>query len=567
MTRSEIMPAEHEMTVGEWTVDSERNELRRGPDVVHVEPKAIEVLRQLALRPGRVIGREELLSLLWPGVVVGDDALTQAIIKLRKALGDEAQSPRYIETIPKRGYRLVAPVSARGAESSAADATPQPQEKWTRGRRLFAAALASLVVVGIAGVALIVERSGTPWPLGTDAREHAAGSFPLVAVLPLANQSGDATREYLSDGMTADIIDALGRFSGVRVMSWNAVQAFKGKDASASAIREALRARYVVRGSVRAAGATVRVAIELSDAEKGVQLWSERYDGEGAQVFEIQDRIVRNVVGALAVKLTDIEQQRAFARPTDSAEAYDLVLRARALLRHDQRAANREARTLLARAQKVAPDYAEAWIAEGEAEWSRAAFGWIEDPEEGVARAEELARRALQSPDTRSHARAHSLIATLRTHTGHADEALLHTARAIAMNPSDTSALFRHGHALLAVGDADEAITTFENAMRYEPRPSIGPYAQLTTAYYVAGRYRDAVAYADLVISIRPDSFAIHALRAAALAQLGNLDEARRSAEMVRRLNPAYQSGGAGTRLLRPEQAARLRDGLAKAGL
>ncbi len=240
-----------------------------------LEPKAVEVLRQLAARPGRVIGREELLSRVWPGVVVGDDALTQAIIKLRKALGDEAQSPRYIETIPKRGYRLLASVGTAGAHGAAPTA---------RGRK--AGMLAALAAVAIAITAITFparRRSGMPWPLAADpAGEARAGTLPVVAVLPFENLTGDAHCGYLSDGLTEDIIAALGRFSGLRVMSRNAVQRYKGSEATAKSARQELRAGYIVRGSIREGGGVTRVSIELSDAGREIALWSERYEARSS---------------------------------------------------------------------------------------------------------------------------------------------------------------------------------------------------------------------------------------------------------------------------------------------
>jgi tetratricopeptide (TPR) repeat protein len=345
------------------------------------------------------------------------------------------------------------------------------------------------------------------------------------------------------------------------------VQAFRGKDASPETVREALAANYVLRGTMREAGGTIRVSVELSDAAKGLQLWSERYDGQGTQLFDIQDRIVRSIVGAMAVKLNDIEQQRAAMVPTENAEAYDLVLRGRALTRMEQRKPNREARELLLRAQKLAPDYADAYVALGENEWARAAFGWIEDPPEGVRRAEALARKALELPDPRAHARAHSLLATLSTHVGQPEEGLEHARNALAINPSDVATLFRRAHALLVLGRPDEAIAAFEYGLRLEPRPTIGPHSQLTAAYYMAGRYRDAVTYADIATRLRGEWGGILAIRAAALAQLGELEEARKTADAVRRIEPRINLDEVGTRFRRPEDAAKLRDGLAKAGL
>ncbi|MGH9578990.1 MAG: adenylate/guanylate cyclase domain-containing protein, partial [Terriglobales bacterium] len=138
---------------------------------------------------------------------------------------------------------------------------------------------------------------------------QASSARASIAVMPFANQSGDAKRDYFSDGVTEDIISALGRFSGVMVMSRNAVQAYKGRAMTSAEISRELGVRYIAQGSVREADGKLRVAVELSDAGKGVQLWSERLEGAGAEVFVIQDRIVKNIVGALAVKLTRIEQE------------------------------------------------------------------------------------------------------------------------------------------------------------------------------------------------------------------------------------------------------------------
>jgi TolB-like protein/DNA-binding winged helix-turn-helix (wHTH) protein len=349
--------------LGPWRVDPGRNELSRDGEVVRLEPKAVEVLAYLAGRPGEVVPREELLGAVWPGVVVGDDALTQAIIKLRKALGDEAHKPTYIETISKRGYRLIAPVDGKRVTAIRRRRVPL----W-----VGTAVVLVIVLVAVAAMPMLGKNARMPWPLATDPRGIST-SVPIVAVLPFSNLSGDPKRDYFSDGVTEDIITGLGRFSGLRVMSLNAVQEFAGKPAPLELLKARLGARYIVKGSVREVAPQLRVSVELSDTEKGVLLWSERYDGEGAQLFEIQDRIVRSIVGALQVKVTQFEQQRVFTRPTEELEAHDLVLRARSLLHQLDRRANREARGLLARARELAPNYAEILTALGEAEQQRAA--------------------------------------------------------------------------------------------------------------------------------------------------------------------------------------------------
>ena len=396
---------------------------------------------------------------------------------------------------------------------------------------------------------------------------HAVSARASIAVMPFTNQSGDPKRDYFSDGITEDVINALGRFSGVMVMSRNAVQAYKGRPAISAEISRELGVRYIAQGSVRQADGKLRVVVELSDAEKGAQLWSERYEGAGAEVFEIQDRIVKNIVGALAVNLTRIEQQRVFTKPTDSLEAYDLVLRARSLLDLSERSTNREARDLLARAQKVSPEYAEIHTALCDAEFQRALYGWIEDAAEALKRAEELCMRVLASPDQRAHTRAHAVIAGIYSNQNRFEEALSHTERAIELNASDSRALYQRGSTLLSVGRIDEAIAAMETAKRFEPHPSAGAGLYVAIAYYVAGRYREALAQADALLTRTPHHVALNAMRAATLAQLGNADEARQAADQVRRLSPLFEVENFGTRFANPAYTARLHGGLRKAGL
>lgn len=559
-----------ELQVGEWRLDPRGNALRRGAEVVRLELKATEVLACLASRPGEVLTREELLERIWPGVVVGDDVLTQAIIKLRKALGDDSRLPRYIDTIPKRGYRLIAPVSevAPAEPVNAAGANRPGPQRGFRGRGAYTAAAAVVVaLVAFGSVLTGLIEVPRPWPFAASPRVGpSAVSLPTVAVLPLSNSSGDPARDYFSDGVTEDLINALGRFSGLRVMSRGAVQGYKGQAVAPQVIRRDLGARYLVQGSVRAADGRLRVTVELSDAADGAQLASETYEGAGAQLFEIQDRIVGHIVGKLHLKLTQLEQQRAFARPTENLDAHDLLLRARALLARTDRASNRQARELLARALEIDPHYAEAQTALGIAEFQRATDGWVEDATQAMWRAEALAKQALASPDERAHVGAHSLLANIYVHQERHEDALVHARQAIELNPSHAMALNWRGAASLSLGRLDEAISFLETARRFEPRPSAGQGLNLALAYYIAGRYGDALNQADSVLTSVPrNGFAV-ALKAATLARIGKIDEARAAAEQVRRLDPLFDADNFGARL-GPTYAAMLRAGLREAGL
>ena len=170
-----------------------------------------------------------------------------------------------------------------------------------------------------------------------DAPPGASDARPAIAVLPFQNQNDDAQREYLADGLTQDLINSLGRFSALTVMSWNAVARYKGAPAQPGDIARALGVRYQVEGSVRYTADRVRVSAQLVDA-RGRVLWSARFDEAPTDVFQLQDRITREIAGALAIRVTQFEQQRVAAKPTASFDAYDCVLRARPALQRPTRA-------------------------------------------------------------------------------------------------------------------------------------------------------------------------------------------------------------------------------------
>lgn len=569
VTPEPVISAGRPLQVGAWRVDPARNEIRRGDHAVRLEPKAIEVLAYLAKKPGEVVGREELLSALWPGVVVGDDALTQAVIKLRKALGDDAHSPAYIETISKRGYRLIAPVQDPVAEAGVRAASTPIASRTGRRRRGVAlvAAMACLVALTAFGVFRLSGTSRLPWPIGAGAPHGVSNAMPVVAILPLRNLGEDPKRRYFSDGITEDVIAALGRFSGVRVMSMNAVEAFRDTVPSLRAVRQQLDARYIVKGTVRESGRTLRVSVEMSDAQTGELLWSERYEGQGADLFVIQDRIVNSIVGALHVRLNQLEQARVFHKPTESLEAYDLVLRARALLGQFDRRANREARGLLTRAAELAPDYAEVWIIQGEAEIQRGLYGWVEDALEPLKTAENLARRALASPDARAHSRAHYLLSRVLSNVGKPVEALAHAELSVEGNPSDASALYWRGVSLLYVGRLEDAIATMESARRLDPNLNQGDGFNLALGYFIGGRPRDALGLTDVLLTRFPNDIALHIIRTAALSQMQEMEAARQSAAEVRRLNPYFDVKFVGSRFVKAEDRSRIQDALRRAGL
>ncbi len=511
-----------------------------------------------------------LESLCAPGAIaISASAYEQVRDRIDLAFIDDGEHEVKNIARPVHVYRIN--VEAYGA----ANAGHGPRRFWRalqhKGRRWKKAAAAATVLLAVAALLL-----ATATEFGAKARHSVLAMLGLagqptearasIAVLPFSNQSGDTQRDYFSDGLTEDIINALGRFSGVMVMSNNAVRAYKGRPLTPAQISRELGVRYIAQGSVRQADGKLRVSVELSDAEKGVLLWSERFEGTGQQVFEIQDQVVKNIVGHLAVKLTSLEQQRAAAKPTGDLEAYDLVLRARALLPRSERLANREARALLAQALKLAPDYAMALVTLSDAEQQRVTFGWVEDADEGIARFEALARKVLALPDSGAHVRAHGLLSYMFILRGDLGQALVEADHALALNGSDAQAHASRGSVALWQGRPAQAIVDIETALRFDPQLSAGAFYNLAFSYHMAGRQKDAVAAADRGLVRYPNFHYLQVVRAMALAESGDSAAAQAAAAQVRRVDPLFEAGSFGSRFANQADREKVQLSLGKAG-
>jgi adenylate cyclase len=548
------------------------------PSVVDAVECAVEIQTEIAARNAAVPDPEQRMRFrigvnLGDVIVEGDGSIYGDGVNIAARLesladygGIALSASAYDEVRDKLPYRFVdrgeeqvkniaRPVHVYAVDLSASGVAPR-RRNLPRNK-----ALAIIALVLVAAAALL----GAPRLITLFERKPEAQAA-TIAVLPFANHSADPKREFFSDGLTEDMINALGRFSGMRVIAHNTVQAYKNRTTTPDQINRELGVRYVVQGSVRQVNDALRIGVELSDAMKGTLLWSERYDGRGRDVFEIQDRVVRDIVGALAVKVTGLEQQRAAAKPPASLEAYELVLRARELMRAVERSANREARGLIAQAIRLSPNYAEAYAARSYAEFQRAVFGWMEDPSDGLRRAEEAARRALAVDDPGANARAHALLGNIHTFVGNYEAALIDAERALELNGSDAIAHSLRGGILLWTGRIEESIAASEAARRFDPRlPSEGMF-NLALAYYLAGRYRDA-AQAGAAVEPNARTVFLHAVHAAALAQLGDPEGARRAAEEVRRQSPFFDVKLFGQRLVNPAHREQAQEGLRKAGL
>lgn len=553
-------PSAQRLSFGRYVLDFARGSLLRDGEELPLRPKTFAVLRHLAENSGRLISKGELFSAVWPNVAVTDDTLVQSIGELRRALGDDGA--RLIATVPRRGYRFDAEVSATApapTERPAEKIIPSPviAAKGLTTRPLLYAALALVLLFG-ASVLWIALRQN-----GTTAAEPAQGAKPAIAILPFQHQAEDA-RDYFADGLTQDVINALGRFPALTVMSWNAVFPLKGKPANPDRISRSLGARYLVEGSVRQTADRLRVTAQLVDRE-GRVLWSGRFDEALADVFTLQDKLTTEIAGALAIRVTQNEQQRAAAKPTGSLEAYDLVLRARPALARPTRGNNAEARALLRQAIQLDPDYAAAYAALGDSFYIMQSMGWAESPAATLVRAEEAANKALALDDT--DVRARVILGRIHINYHRFDQARAELDRAVALNPSDAAAVAGRGSILMWVGQTDAAIEALELALRIDPELNAIDRFTLAIAYYLKGRYDAATEQLRTNLRNADGAHFSRVVLAAAYAQQGRAEDAEAAATAVRRTDPTFEPESFGSKFLNTADLARLREGLRKAGL
>jgi adenylate cyclase len=461
---------------------------------------------------------------------------------------------------PILAYSLAAAALADG------DATPRKPARWSR-RRMIAtvgAAFAAALILG-GGLAFFADRRLPAEEAVAASGRQSTDTALSVAVLVFANQSGDATQDYFSDGLTEDITRALGRFKDLTVISYGAVLPFRGKELPLPEISRALKARYLVSGSVRRMGQRVRVTAQLSDAATGTQLWSEHYDDELSDIFAVQDRIARRVAGTLAASLAQIALQQSLRKPTDNLDAYDLLLRARALTADPTRASNRAARELLERATQLAPTYADAYAELADAYFQRAIYGWSEFAQSDIESAIKLAQKAIELD--RDCVMAHSVLARAYTAILKYDLGLSESERALQINPSDAEVLLARAAVLLWTGHVPESIAAAEFALRLNA--NIGPEAALNLglAYLLSRRYADAVRLLEAARARYPTHPLLDFPLAAAYAELGQMADALEAVDQARRKNPHFDPASFGSRFQDPALQRRVQDSLRKAGL
>ncbi len=517
----------------QFEFDPGRLELREDGEIVHAEPQILALLGVLLGDAGETVTKETINERVWSGRVVSDAALSGRIKALRALLHDDGKRQEVIRTVHRRGFRFVADVSCESREPTTAG------------------------------------MSNTPGgATATTSVTHP--DRPTVAVLPFSNLSTDADQNYFSEGISTDLITHLSRHRWLNVIARNTAFSYRQSDLSAMALGQALGARYVVEGSVQKSGNRVRVRVNLTDAQSGYQMWSERYDRELADIFAVQDEITETIAARLEPEIGFAERNRVMASRPENLQAWDCFHLGIHHFYQFTAEANREAQVLLKRSQQLDQRFGEAWawwayaVVLGMVYWDTPASQALLD--EALAACETALK--LDPHNATFYAlRARTLLARREY-----DRAIVENEKAIELNPTFAAAYCGLGDSLAYEGRYDEAIPYFERSIALSPNdPQLWAfYSYGALALLFMKDFERAEAWTERALATPNCQFWALAHRAVALAYLDRLSEARLCIAQIRKEIPEFSIRYTRDRMFylkRPDQIALYEKGLALAGV
>lgn len=513
-----------------FEVDLDAALLRSRGRVVETEPQVFELIALLCTNAGRLIVYDEIIDKVWHGRIVSDAAIATRINAARKALGDDGTAQRIIKTVRGRGLRFELEPVGRPAE-------PNSHQPALDGGN----------------------NDAVP-------KLHLDG--PSIAVMPFDNMSPDAEQEYFADGIAEDIITGLSRVSQFLVIARNSTFAYKGRCIDVRDVGRELGVRYVLEGSVRRSGSRVRITSQLVDASTGHQIWADRFDGNLADLFDLQDEITTSVIGAIQPSIRAAETVRSRRKRPDNLDAYDFYMQALPHVASLDRKGNAIGLGLLEQSLQLEPDYAAALAMAAWCHAQRCVYSWTENSEAEIQLTLELASKAVKLAANDSFAlsmlgAAHTLVREFKT----AYELLL---RALEFDPNCAWGWNRLGWLNSYLDRPTESIECLEKAIRLSPLDPINfnCFAGLGAAHFLQGRHDEAVHWLEKALAANPEARWIYRPLIPAYVAAGRMEEARRGLRLLLKAYPTLTCEKVrGAMLYSAPTMDRICDGLAQAGL
>jgi TolB-like protein/Tfp pilus assembly protein PilF len=487
-------------TFGPFRLDAEAGILFRGADPVALGQRAVALLRILVERQGVPASKDALIEAAWLGQPVEESNLSVQIAALRRALGEEHEGNRWIETLPRRGYRFIGPVVKRDHDDT----------------------------------------TGAPAPPGS-ARPQVASSVPRlsVVVLPFVSIGGDPAQEYFVDGVTEYLTTDLSRIAGLFVIARNSAFSYKGKSIDARLLRHELGVSYILKGSMQRGNERLRVNVQLVDTERGKQVWADRFDKPIADLFEMQDEIVSRLANTLNVELIAAEARRAEHSP--SPDSVDLYFQGAAWLNKGPSPANlHQARNYFERALACDSNNLESLVGMASTEAQLAIYFLVDDKAARLAAPEATLKTVLSFLP--NHALAHSLLGFIQIFTNRAGQGIAQCERALALDRNLAAAYGLIGGAKFVSGRGEETEACIRQALRLSPLDT-NAYVWLAwmgNAQSQLGADEEAASWYQKGIEANRNFPINHFFLAGALALLGRLDEARAAAKEGLGLAPSF---------------------------
>jgi len=484
------IPAARIYRFGAFALDSRTGELANGAKKTQLREQPLRLLLALLEQPGDLVTREELVGRLWPeGTFVDfDRGLNKAVNHLREALGDSAEEPLFIETLPRRGYRFIALVTCNGGEpiQAAPKAAPRSwRHLWLVAGTVVLACLVIVIVANVGGIRNWIA-----------SRSQSTPQISSLAVIPLQNLSGDPEQEYFADGMTDALITALAKMGNARVISRTSIMRYKGTTKNIKEIGRELNVDAVVEGTVMRSGDHVRITAQLIQVSTDMHLWAEAYERDLTEILDLQSEVATDIARRIHILVRPLEQVR-----TVNPQAYGLYLKGRYFFYQYTSQGWQQAIAHFNQAIESDPKFAPAYSGLADAYLVAGAYGAIPS-QEALTRGKAAAAKALELDD--KLASAHYAMATIYTwYDWDWANAENEFRRALELNPNDALGRNWHGGYLSLRGRHDEAIDEHEQALQLDPF-SLIINANLARSYYWAHRFDDAIIQARKTLQIDP---------------------------------------------------------------